>query len=212
MSRYGKDRSCFDRLTDESSKHRIRLHKLAMIIRLSPTVTSAVRNIESRTGKSILDRTDKVGCMDFEELSAFVACFGNNEEQEAFASSITLDLLILRVEHREMMKVAEEKPETKKMREYLRLKKEKREVRQLTGRSHDTEISNDKALGSYEKSVKFAMTFIFALFSSGIGGYFAAKVFLGMDHSYVFSYQVGNDHSSDRHVRFDSRRDRTLHH
>jgi hypothetical protein len=123
--------------------------------------------------------------MDFDELSAFVACFGSNEEQEAFAKSVCMDLLVFRVDHREMVKVAEERPETKKLREYLRLKKEKREVRQMTGRNQESEVTNDKALGSYEKSVKFAMTFIFALFSSGIGGYFAAKVFLGMDHSYV---------------------------
>lgn len=183
-----------------------------MIIRLSPAVTAAVRCVESRTGRSILDRADKLGCMDFDELSGFVGDFGSSEEQTAFAESVSPDQLVLRVDHREMMKVAEEKLETKKLREYLRLKKEKREVRQLTGRSQEEEISNDKALGNYEKSVKFAMTFLFALFSSGIGGYFAAKVFLGMDHSYVRPAHTGHDHRSHRHVRLHPRRDRPLHH
>jgi len=183
-----------------------------MIIRLSQPVATSVRSIETRTGRSILKKTDKLGCMDFEELSCFVACFGDSEEQAIFAKTVTLDLLVFKADHREMMKVAEEKPETKKMREYLRLKKEKREVRQMTGRTQETDISNDKALGNYEKSVKFAMTFIFALFSSGIGGYFAAKVFLGMDHSYVRTTHEGHDHRSSRHVRIDPCRDWTLHH
>jgi hypothetical protein len=71
------------------------------------------------------------------------------------------------------------------MRARLRLKKEKREVYRLTGRKVETEIPGDMTLKAFETSTKFAMSYLFALFTSGLGGYFAAKVFFGFDYSTV---------------------------
>lgn len=71
------------------------------------------------------------------------------------------------------------------LREYLRLKKEKREVSKITGRKlHDTN-SGDETLKNFEKSTKFAMSFVIGMFTAGLGGYFASKIFLGLDHTYV---------------------------
>ena len=71
------------------------------------------------------------------------------------------------------------------LREYLRLKKEKREVNKITGRKVQETTSGDETLKNFEKSTKFAMTFVIGMFTSGIGGYFASKIFLGLDHTYV---------------------------
>jgi hypothetical protein len=78
-----------------------------------------------------------------------------------------------------------ESEETKKIRERLRLKKEQREIRKITGRKTEAETPGDAALGQYEKSVKFAMTFLFAMFSSGLGGYFASRIVFGLSESFV---------------------------
>ena len=74
---------------------------------------------------------------------------------------------------------------TKKMREKLRLKKEKREVYKITGRKLEDQIAGDMTLKAYETSVKFAMSYLFALFTSGLGGYFASKMFFGFNHTVV---------------------------
>lgn len=71
------------------------------------------------------------------------------------------------------------------MRVRMTLKKEKREVYKITGRKLDPEIPGDMALKAFETSTKFAMSYLFALFTSGLGGYFAAKVFFGFDYAAV---------------------------
>lgn len=73
------------------------------------------------------------------------------------------------------------------MRERLRLKKEKREVYKITGRKLDPDIPGEMTLKAFESSMKFAMSYLFALFTSGLGGYFAAKVFFGFDYAAVAS-------------------------
>lgn len=78
-----------------------------------------------------------------------------------------------------------ESEETKKMRERLKLKKEKRELYKITGRKMESEIPGDQTLKTFESSMKFAMSYLFALFTSGLGGYFAAKVFFGFDYAAV---------------------------
>lgn len=58
-------------------------------------------------------------------------------------------------------------------------------MNQLTGKKSGPDLQGDATLKEFETSVKFAGTFIFALFTSGIGGYYACKLVFGLDHETV---------------------------
>lgn len=182
-------------------------------IKPSLELRKLVRAVEAKTQKQVLDQsTDKVGCVVYEQISEFFRMYGEESDQDGFTKLVRFEDLVMAVEHRQMMQVANESEKTKKLREYLRLKRERREVNEMTGRKPEPENSPDKSLGNYEKSIKFAMTFLFAMFSSSIGGYFAAKAFFGLDHTYVGLDNAVYDHRWVRDVRKYSCGDRTLYH
>ena len=67
--------------------------------------------------------------------------------------------------------------ESKRIINRLSQKKKLREYNKLIGKKPEYE-NMAKIMKEYESSVSFALTFIFSLFTSAIGGYFFCKVIL----------------------------------